>query len=97
MKVSHQENLKPDRYLHWDDFRHRATDKAGLTIEEQWAAIRMGRAMRSQPIPLEDTKGQPFTFSLTPKAFGLLREIDLPQGSQVMSAGGPVWGCPLIG
>ena len=89
MEISHQENLRPDRYLHWDDFRYRAADKDGLTKEEQWAAIRMGRAMRSQPLPLLDTKGQPFTFFLTPKAYGLLREIDLhcgaaPSGSAVV-------------
>ena len=89
MEISPQENLQGDRYLHWDDFRHRAADKDGLTKEEQWAAIRMGRAMRSQPLPLLDTKGQPFTFFLTPKAFGLLREIDLhcgtaPSGSAVL-------------
>lgn len=81
MEVSHQENLRADRYLHWDDFRHRTADKDGLTKEEQWAAIRMGRAMRSQPIPLLDTKGRAFTFFLTPKAFGLLREIDLHCGA----------------
>jgi Fic family protein len=89
MEFSHQENLKADRYLHWDDFRHRASDKDGLTKEEQWAAIRMGRAMCSQPIPLEDAQGRAFTFFLTPKAFGLLREIDLycgtgPTGSAIV-------------
>lgn len=81
MEFSHQESLRADRYLHWDDFRHRASDKDGLTKEEQWAAIRMGRAMRSQPILLEDSQGRPFTFFLTPKAFGLLREIDLNCGA----------------
>lgn len=81
MDFSHQENLRADRYLHWDDFRYRAADKDGLTKEEQWAAIRMGRAMRSQPLPLLDTKERPFTFFLTPKVFGLLREIDLHCGT----------------
>jgi len=81
MEISHQENLRADRYSHWDDFRHRAADKDGLTKEEQWAAIRMGRAMRSQSLPLLDTKGRAFTFFLTPKAFGLLREIDLHCGT----------------
>jgi Fic family protein len=81
MEFSHQDGLKADRYLHWDDFRHRASDKADLTKDEQWAAIRMRRAMRSQSIPLQDTNGRPFTFFLTPKAFGLLREIDLNCGS----------------
>jgi Fic family protein len=80
MEFSHQENLRADRYLHWDDFRHRAAGKDGLSKEEQWAAIRMGRAMRSQPIPLLDTQGRHFTFFLTSAAFGLLREIDLHCG-----------------
>jgi Fic family protein len=81
MEFGHQEALKAGRYLHWDEFRHRASDKDGLTKEEQWAAIRMGRAMRSQPIPLVDLKGQAFTFFLTSKAFGLLRKIDLRCGA----------------
>jgi Fic family protein len=76
MEFSHQENQHPDRYLRWDDFRHRATEKDGLSVEEQWAAIRMGRAMRSQRIPLLDTKGRAFTFFPTPKALGLLHQID---------------------
>jgi len=89
MEFSHRENLRADRYLHWDDLRHRISDKDGLTRQEQWAAIRMSRAMRSQPIPLTDAKGRAFTFFLTPKAFGLLREIDLhcgagPSGSAIM-------------
>lgn len=81
MDCGHLENLRADRYLHWDDFRHRAADKAALTKEEQWAAIRMGRALRSQPIPLQDTRQRPFTFFLTPKAFGLLRDIDRYSGT----------------
>ena len=81
MELSHQANLRADRYLHWDDFRHRASDNDGLSKDEQWAAIRMGRAMRSQPLLLLDTQGRAFTFFLTPKAFGLLREIDLHCGA----------------
>ena len=89
MEFSHRENLRPDRYLHWDDLRHRISDKDGLTREEQWAAMRMSRALRSQPIPLTDAKGRAFTFFLTPKMFGLLREIDLhcgagPSGSAIV-------------
>ena len=80
MEFSHRESLRVERYLHWDDFRHRNSDKDGLTKEEQWAAIRMGRSMRSQPIPLADVQGRAFTFFLTPNAFKLLREIDLQCG-----------------
>lgn len=81
MEISHQENLRVDRYLHWDDFRHRVADKDGLSKEEQWAAIRMGRAMRAESIPLLDTKGRAFTFFLTSMAFRFIREIDLHCGA----------------
>jgi len=89
MDFSHQEALRPERYLHWDDFRHRVSEKHGLSKEEQWAAIRMARAMRSQPIPLADTQDRPFTFYLMPRTFGLLRDIDLhcgvgPSGSAML-------------
>jgi Fic family protein len=78
-----EESLRTERYLHWEEFRHRGSDRAGLTKEQQWAAIRMGRALRSQPISLQDTKGQPFTFFLTQRAFELLHEIDLHCGGGI--------------
>ena len=81
MESSHLENLKTDRYLHWDDFRHRTAPKNGLSAEEQWAALRMGRAIRAQAIPLQDTHGRPFSFFLTSQAFNMLREIDLYSGT----------------
>ena len=81
MESSHRENLRPERYLHWNEFRHRASSKDALTVEEQWAALRMARSMRSQSIPLADSQGREFTFYLTPKTYGLLREIDLHCGA----------------
>lgn len=70
------ESLRTDRYPHWDDFRHRTGTKGNLTAEQQWAAIRMSRAFRSQPISLCDLQGKPFTFFLTQRAFEILHEID---------------------
>ena len=77
------ESLRTDRYPHWDDFRHRAGTKGNLTPEQQWAAIRMGRAFRSHPIPLNDLQGKPFSFFLTQRAFETLHEIDLHCGSGI--------------
>ena len=74
-----------DRYPHWEDFRHRAGMKGNLTAEQQWTAIRMGRAFRSQPIPLCDLRGKPFTFFHTQKAFEILHEIDLHCGGGACS------------
>jgi len=78
-----KEGLRADRYLHWDDFRHRSGDQDGLSKELRWAALRMSRAFRAQPIPLEDGKGNPFTFFLTQRAFEILREIDLHCGGGI--------------
>lgn len=75
-KSGRDESLRSDRYLHWEEFRHRSGDKDGLTKEQQWAAIRMSRAFRSQPIPLKDGQGNPFSFFLTQRAFEILHEID---------------------
>lgn len=77
------ESLRTDRYPHWDDFRHRTGTKGNLTAEQQWAAIRMGRAFRSQPIPLCDLQGKLFTFFLTQRAFEILHEIDLHCGGGI--------------
>lgn len=72
-----EEELRLDRYLHWDEFRHRYHPKGDLSVEEQWAALRMRRASRSQAISLKDSKGRNFTFFLTQRAFEELHEIDL--------------------
>lgn len=89
MEYSHERGLRATSYLHWNEFRHRASDRSGkdgLTREEQWAAIRMSRAMRSQPMPLEDIGGRPFNFFLTARAFELLQEIDRQCGVALPSA-----------
>lgn len=83
VQFGHEEGLRTDRYLHWDDFRHRSGIKNQLTVEQQWSAVRMGRAFRAQPIPLRDMRGQPFTFFLTQRAFEILHEIDLHCGGGI--------------
>ncbi|MFC7337984.1 Fic family protein [Haloferula chungangensis] len=82
-KFGQEEGLRTDRYLHWDEFRHRASKTGPLAIEQRWAAIRMARSLRAQPIALIDTSGKPFTFSLTQRAFELLHEIDLHCGGGI--------------
>jgi len=75
-----EEEIRLDRYLHWDEFRHRYGPKGDLSVEEQWAALRMRRASRSQPVSLTDSRGRHFTFFLTQRAFEELHEIDLHCG-----------------
>jgi Fic family protein len=85
-QFSQAESLRTDRYPHWDEFRHRSGTKGNLTTQQQWAAIRMGRAFRSQPIPLNDLQGKPFTFFLTQRAFEIIHEIDLHCGGGIRVA-----------
>ena len=84
LEFGRSESLRPDRYLHWEEFRHRAsTDQNGLTIEQQWSAIRMNRNSRSQITAMTDGKGHSFTFFLTQKAFESLHQIDLHCGGGI--------------
>lgn len=82
-RFGQKEGQRTERYLHWDEFRHRASVAHVLSVEERWAAIRMSRSLQSQPIELTDSSGKPFTFSLTQKAFEILHEIDLHCGGSV--------------
>ena len=82
-QYGHEENLRADRYLHWDEFRHRSAKSGALTVEQRWGAIRMGRGLKAQPIPLVDAAGTPFTFFLTQRAFELLHAIDLHCGGGI--------------
>ncbi len=80
------ERRRTDRYLHWDEFRHRVSHEGALSIEERWAAIRMNRTFGTQSISLKDPTGRPFTFSLNQRTFELLHEIDLHCGGGISVA-----------
>ena len=42
-----------DRYLHWDELRHREAPH-GITHEEWWVAEKLSRITSAQLIPLRD-------------------------------------------
>lgn len=82
-----KESLRTDRYLHWDEFRHRVSSGPGeLSVNQKWAAVRMNRKNRSQNTVLTDEKGRPFTFFLTQKSFESLHKIDLYCGGGISMA-----------
>ena len=60
-------------YPHWDKLRH-LDPPNGLTHEEWWAGIKIGRASVRRAIPLTDPAGTAFTYS-TPDA--VLRALHL--------------------
>jgi Fic family protein len=62
-------------YPHWDKLRH-LDPPDGLTHEEWWAAIKLGRHESRRPIPLTDTDGNAFTYSIPDAALRGLHLVD---------------------
>jgi Fic family protein len=51
------------RYLHWDKLRH-LSPPAGLSPEQWWLGIKLGRRNHFRQLPLHDKHGQPFQYWL---------------------------------
>src|ERR1700730_6155547 len=61
-----------DVYRPWDELRNRPAPH-GLTHEEWWAATKLSRAGMQRGLPLLDSAGRPFTYTLPDQ---VLRSID---------------------
>lgn len=84
-------NIKPDRvirvlqapektrsknpYPHWDKIRHLKPPE-GLTSEEWWLKIKLGRGSMARSIPLTDADGTAFSYGLPDVVLELLHHID---------------------
>ena len=68
-----------DSYLHWNDLRRRPTPE-GLTHEEWWYLVKMGRAS-GKFIPLQDIKGNFCKFTMPDSVIANLHAIDSGLGS----------------
>jgi len=71
-----------DRYLHWDELRHRQAPK-GLTHEQWWLVEKISR--RPTPLPLVASDGQAFWFSQPPLLLQGLHQIDMQAGAGVVA------------
>mgnify|MGYP006275183421 CR=1 FL=1 len=71
-----------DRYLHWDELRHRPTPE-GLTHEQWWLAEKLSRKLT--PLPLLTSEGQAFGFSQPPVLLKGLHQIDMQAGASVVA------------
>ncbi len=71
-----------DRYLHWDQLRHR-TPPQGLSHEQWWLAEKLSR--RPTPLPLRASDGQAFWFSQPPVLLQGLHQIDMQAGASVVA------------
>jgi Fic family protein len=65
----------PREYVHWDQLRH-LDPPEGLNHREWWATIKWARLSSLRELPLTDTDGLPFTYSMPDEALRLLHHVD---------------------
>lgn len=70
------------RYLHWDELRFRKPPE-GLTHQDWWLGLKMRRRAGYRNIPLKDTSGNIFHFSVPDLVTDLLHQIDRGGGTFV--------------
>ncbi len=63
------------RYLHWDEIRHRKPPK-GLSKEQYWLSLKLGRRLQSLSPALLDKQNHPFVFSNPDMVLRQLHEVD---------------------
>lgn len=70
------------RYQHWDDLTYRKPPE-GLTREDWWLGLKFHRQTGSRSVPLKDTAGSYFRFSVPDLVTDLLHQIDRGGGTFV--------------
>ena len=80
--VKHVGTAEADRYLHWDELRHRQPP-AGLTHHQWWLAEKLMR--RPTPLPLQGRDGKPFWFTQATPLLEGLHAIDMQAGASVVA------------
>ena len=89
-KLTHKElaqalaltSLVRERYLHWDELRHR-TPPEGLSHEAWWTGIKIARKGLLRSVPLEDKQKRPILFGVPDPVSRALHEIDRRAGGVV--------------
>jgi Fic family protein len=71
-----------DRYLHWDKLR-RLPAPNGLTSEQWWLRLKSARQDAMRPLPLTDTAGRPFGYTLPDLILRHLHRIDQRAAGEV--------------
>jgi Fic family protein len=76
--------LSPDRYLHWDELRHRNPPE-GCSLELWWLSIRLARRAQAKMLPLLDKTRQPLSFTLPEQALRGLHNLDRDAAGNFLS------------
>lgn len=72
----------PPGYPHWDKVRH-LSPPAGLTSEEWWLVIKLGRAGGRNETSLTSIRGDPFGYNVPGELMERLRIIDQRAGGRI--------------
>ena len=67
--------LVGDRYLHWDELRHRQPPE-GLSHETWWAGVRLARQTQLRSLPFVDKTGNSVQFGTPDPVLARLHSID---------------------
>lgn len=71
-----------DRYLSWNELRYRKAP-APLDTQAWWVGLKLHRMQARQTLPLQDKKGEAFSFSFTRMMQALLHSIDMQGGGSI--------------
>lgn len=80
--VEHTSPLPDGRYLHWDELRHR-TPPAGLSHEDWWLSVWMGRGSMLRALPFLDKTGAPFMLATPEPVLIHVHHIDRDAAGQI--------------
>lgn len=81
--AAYRKTLVDDRYLHWDELRHR-TPPEPFTPEQWWVALRLARSALLSELPLlVDKHGQPFSVATPDPVQIHLYHIDQDSAGQL--------------
>lgn len=69
-----------DRYLHWDELRHRPTPSPEISHEDWWLMLKLARLNQARSLPLSDKAGQAFGYVPAEPILKGLRFIDRHAG-----------------
>lgn len=86
--------LPKGRYLHWDELRHREPPQ-GLSHDEWWGTVLLGRLPLMQPLPLLDKQASPFKFATPTPVLIDLHHIDRDAAGHIHTTiGAPIQADP---
>lgn len=71
-----------EQYLHWDKLRH-LTPPEGLDHKQWWFLLKMGRSSQNRELPLTDTEGRAFTYSIPDLVLEGIHQVDQRCSGQI--------------